>query len=446
MGGGRIDLTKAGDPGLTLDENAADFVASAADPLNRIDLNLPSVNAPVMPGVITARRTVTNVTNRTLTFTASGSTVSGAGIAVLPPRFSVAPGRSTTLSIVITAPDLPDGQYFGQVDLKQSGGSRALHLPVAFFRQEGAIPVDQTCAPATIPRNTGESTCTVTIANDTLQDAEVTAVSTLDARLRLNGVTGATRVGSQIATARATLAARQPASPSIAPGASPGGYLPLDEFGVTPIPIGDEQALNLTPPAPFTFAGQSYTRLGVTSNGYSVAGGATAGDIDFAPQTLPDPARPNGVLATYWTDLDGTGAPGVLATVLSDGTNQWLVVEWRVNLFGTTTLKVFQQWIGLGGAEDISYVYDPANLPGEPPAGYGLTVGAENEQGSAGAQIAGPPAGDLRVTSTPAAPGGTMTYSMRVRGVSPGVGKVTTATSTPQVRGITVEVDRITVQ
>lgn len=39
-----------------------------------------------------------------------------------------------------------------------------------------------------------------------------------------------------------------------------------------------------------------------------------------------------------------------------------------------------------------------------------------------------------------------MTYSMRVRGVSPGVGKVTTATSTPQVRGITVEVDRITVQ
>jgi subtilisin family serine protease len=446
MGGGRIDLTKAGDPGLTLDESAADFVASAADPLNRIDLNLPSVNAPVMPGVITAKRTVTNVTDRTLTFTASGRTVSGAGIAVLPPRFSVAPGKSVTLSIVITAPDLPDGQYFGQVDLKQAGGSRALHLPVAFFRQEGAIPVDQTCAPATIPRDTGESTCTVTIANDTLRDAEVTAVSTLDARLRLNGVTGATRVGSQVATARATLPARQPASPSIAPGTSPGGYVPLDELGVTPIPIGDEQALNLTPPAPFTFAGRSYTRLGVTSNGYSVAGGATSADIDFVPQTLPDPARPNGVLAPYWTDLDGTGAPGILATVLSDGTNRWLVVEWRVNLYGTTTQKVFQQWIGLGGAEDISYVYDPANLPGEPPASYGLTVGAENEEGTAGAQITGPPAGDLRVTSTPAVPGGTLTYSMRVRGVSPGTGKVTTATSTPEVRGITVEVDRITVQ
>ncbi|MEV4170761.1 S8 family serine peptidase [Nonomuraea sp. NPDC049709] len=446
MGGGRIDLTKAGDPGLTLDESAAGFVASAADPLNRIDLNLPSVNAPTMPGVITATRTVTNVTNRTLTFTTSGKTVSGANITVLPPRFSVAPGRSAKLSIVITAPDLPDGQYFGQVDIKQAGGSRALHLPVAFFRQEGAVPVDQTCAPATVPRNTGESTCTVTVRNNTTQDTEVTAVSTLDARLRLNAVTGATKIGTQIATARTTLAASRPARPSIAPGAGPAGYLPLDSFGVTPIPIGDEQAVNLTPPAPFTFAGESYTRLGVTSNGYSVAGGAASADISFTPQTLPDPARPNGVLAPYWTDLDGTGAPGVLATVLSDGTNRWLVVEWRVNLFGTTDLKVFQQWIGLNGAEDVSYAYDPANLPGAPPAEYGLTVGAENDEGTAGDQITGPPTEDLVVTSTPAVPGGALTYSMKIRGVSPGVGKVTTATSTPQVRGITVEVDRITVQ
>ncbi|MFG1704175.1 S8 family serine peptidase [Nonomuraea sp. M3C6] len=445
MGGGRIDLTKAGDPGLTLDESAARFVASAADPLDRIDLNLPSVNAPIMPGVITARRTVTNVTNKTLTFTASAKTVGGADITVLPPRFSVAPGKSAKLSVVITAPELPDGQYFGQVDLKQAGGSRALHLPVAFFRQEGAVPVDQTCAPSAIARNTGESTCTVTVQNNTLENAEVTALSTLDARLRLNSVTGATRIGSQIATTRATLVAKQPARPTIAPGAGPAGYLPLDAFGVTPIPIGDEQAVNFTVPA-FAFAGNSYTRLGVTSNGYSVAGGATGGDISFTPQTLPDPARPNGVLAPYWTDLDGTGAPGLLATILSDGVNRWLVVEWRVNIFGTTATKVFEQWIGLNGVEDISYAYDPANLPGAPPAAAGLTVGAENAEGTAGDQITGPPTEDLVVKSTPAVPGGALTYSMKVKGVSPGAGKVTTATSTPQVKGITVEVDKITVQ
>ncbi|WP_206061399.1 S8 family serine peptidase [Nonomuraea basaltis] len=446
MGGGRIDLTKAGDPGLTLDETAANFLASAADPLNRIDLNLPSVNAPTMPGVITAKRMVKNVTNRTLTFSASAKTVSGANITVLPPRFSVAPGKTATISMVITAPELPDGQYFGQVELKQAGGSRALHLPVAFFRQEGIVPVEQTCAPATIARNTGESTCTVTVQNNSLQNAEVTALSTLDARLRLNSVTGATKVGSQIATAKATLTARQPDRPTIAPGAGPAGYLPLDAFGITPTAVGDEQALNLNVPS-YTFAGKTYTRLGVTSNGYSVAGGTNgADDIAFLPQTLPDPARPNGVLASYWTDLDGTGAPGVFAGVLTDGVNRWIVLEWRVNIFGTTDTKVFQQWIGVNGVEDISYAYDPNNLPGSPPAGAGLTVGAENDEGTAGGQITGPPTEDLVVKSTPGAPGGSLTYSMKIKGVSPGTGRVTTATSTPQVKGITVEVDKITVQ
>ncbi|GGS50621.1 peptidase S8 [Planobispora rosea] len=445
-GGGRIDLTKAGDPGLTLDETAANFTASAADPMNRIDLNLPSVNAPTMPGLITAKRTVTNVTNRTLTYAASGTTVAGANIAVLPPLFTVKPGKSVKLTVVITAPELPDGQYFGQVNLRQVGGGRHLHLPVAFFRKEGEVPVEQTCEPSTIARNTGESTCTVTVSNTTMQDAEVTAVSTLDSRLRLNGVTGATQVGSQIATARTTLTARQPDRPGIAPGTGPAPYLPLDDFGVAPTPIGDEQALNLTVPA-FTFAGKTYTRIGVVSNGYTVAGGTTdASDIEVTPQTLPDPARPNGVLAPYWTDLDGTGAPGVFATILTDGVSDWLVVEWRLNVFGTSDLKVFQQWIGLNGTEDITYTYDPANLPGEPPAGYGLTVGAENDEGTAGAQISGPPTQDLRVTSTPGAPGGTLTYTMKVRGVSPGAGTVTTSTSTPQVKGLTIEVDRITVQ
>ncbi|RZT26731.1 PA domain-containing protein [Kribbella sp. VKM Ac-2569] len=443
-GGGRIDLTKAGDPGLTLDETAANYATSATDPLNRIDLNLPSVNAPTMPGLITAQRTVTNVTNQTLTFMASGTTVSGANITVLPPAFQVKPGKSQKLTIAITAPDVPDGQYFGQVNLKQVGGSRALHLPVAFFRQEGIVPIDQTCAPSTIARNTGQSTCTVTVRNNSLQTTDVTAVSTLSSQLRLTSVTGATQVGPQIATKTATLAGREPDSPVIAPG-SLAGYIPLDAFGIAPIPIGDEQALNFTVP-PFTYAGQSYNRVGVTSNGYTVVGGTSSGDdVQFLPQNLPDPARPNNVLASYWTDLDGTGAPGIFAGTLTDGVSTWLVLEWRVNLFGTNSLKVFQQWIGVNGAEDITYAYDPGNLPGSPPAGYGLTVGAENFEGTAGSQIVGPPVMDYRITSTPGAPGGSMTYSMNIKGVQKGTGTVTTGTSTPLVKGVTIEVDKIIV-
>jgi hypothetical protein len=443
-GGGRIDLTKAGDPGLTLDETAADYAASAADPLNRINLNLPSVNAPTMPGLITAERTFTNVSNQTLTFQASGTTVSGANITVLPPAFQVKPGKSQKVTITITAPDLPDGQYFGQVNLKQIGGGRQLHLPVAFFRQEGIVPVDQTCSPSTIARNTGQSTCTVTVQNNSLQATDVTAVSTLSSQLRLNSVAGATQIGSQIATKTATLAGRQPDSPGIAPGVSPAGYLPLDLFGTTPTPIGDEQALNFTVPA-FVYHGQTYTQLGVVSDGYLVAGGASGDDVQFIPQTLPNPVRPNNVLASYWTDLDGSGAPGVYANVLTDGTFSWIVIEWRVNLFGTSSQKVFQQWIGINGSEDITYTYDPANLPGDPGPAYGLTVGADNAEGTAGGQITGPPVTDYRITSTPGAPGGSMTYSMNIKGVQKGTGTVTTGTSTPLVKGITIEVDKIIV-
>ncbi|MFJ2029539.1 S8 family serine peptidase [Streptosporangium sp. NPDC087985] len=446
LGGGRIDLTKAGDPGLTLNETAENFAASANDPLNRIDLNLPSVNAPTMPGLITAKRTLTNVTDKTLVYTATGTTVSGANVSVQPSRFNVKRGKSVEITVVVTAPDLPEGQYFGQVNLKQVNGNRDLHLPVAFYRKQGAVPVEQTCVPDTIARNTGESTCTVSVQNNTLEDAEVTAVSTLDGKLQLNSVTGATKVGSQTATAKTTLTAKQPDRPSIAPGTGPAPYLPLDAFGIAPTPIGDEQALNYTVPA-FVYAGKTYTRLGIVSNGYTIPGGTSgSADIDYEPQTLPDPARPNNVLATYWTDLDGTGAPGVYVATLTDGVDTWLVVEWRVNPYGTRNTKVFQQWIGLNGTEDITYTYNPSRLPGNPPAGYGLTVGAENSDGTAGSQITGPPTQDLRVTSTPGAPGGTLTYTMKVKGVSKGTGTVTTSTSTPQVKGTTIKVDKITVQ
>lgn len=447
LGGGRIDLTRAGDPGLTIDETAANYAASATTPMERIDLNVPSVNAPTMPGVITTTRTVKNVTNRTLSYSASGTATSGASITVTPSKFKVAAGRTAKVLITITALDQPIGQYFGQVKLDEVNGAHDLHLPVAFFRRQGAVTTEQNCSPSAIALNTGRSTCTVTVQNNALAPTTVTAATALSANLRLTSVTGATQVGSQAVAARADLARRQPDRPTIAPGASPaGGYLPLSDFGIEPVPIGDDQAVNFTIP-PFVFAGQTYTRLGITSNGYTVAGGAEADDVLARPQSLPDPDRPNAVMAPFWTDLDGTGAPGILVASLTDGVNSWIVVEWQLDVFDTTSRRVFQQWIGIDGTEDITFTYDPANPPAAPPAGYGLTVGAENDEGSAGDQLATPPTGeDLRITSTPGAPGGTLTYSFTLQGTRTGTGTVTTIVSTALVRGLTTEVDRVTVQ
>ena len=68
FGGGRVNLNVAGNPGLTFDESAGDYAAAAVDTLGRIDLNVPSVNAPVMPGRISTSRVAENVTCATLRY------------------------------------------------------------------------------------------------------------------------------------------------------------------------------------------------------------------------------------------------------------------------------------------------------------------------------------------------------------------------------------------
>jgi hypothetical protein len=310
------------------------------------------------------------------------------------------------------------------------------------------VSLNQTCDPTTIALRTGRSTCEVTVQNNSLQDTSVVSRSRLTSNLRLTAVNGAFQASPREVVGTANLAGRELASPSIAPGTSPAGYLPLDTFGITPIPIGDEEAINFSGlAAPIRFADQDYDTIGVVSNGYSVAGGVSSGaEIQFVPQTLPDPALPNSVLAPFWTDLDGTNATGVLAAELTDGVSTWLVIEWRVNLFGTTSERIFQHWLGEAGAEDISFVYDPGNLPAAPPPGFGLTVGAENQAGSAGDQIAGAPTEDLRVTSAPGTPGGILAYSYELKGVARGTGEARTSMRTPLVRGTTTDFDKITVQ
>ena len=63
-----------------------------------------------------------------------------------------------------------------------------------------------------------------------------------------------------------------PTITSVAPGETPGGgYLPLADFGVAPLAgVADETITNVTVPA-FKFGAETYTRIGVDSNGYVVA-------------------------------------------------------------------------------------------------------------------------------------------------------------------------------
>jgi hypothetical protein len=161
-------------------------------------------------------------------------------------------------------------------------------------------------------------------------------------------------VGSQVADAGAIV---------VALGASPaGGYPPLSAFGILPIAgVGDETITKFNVPA-FSYAGQSWTRLGVVSNGYLVVGGGTNADVASANSSLPSASAPANMLAPFWTDLNPDLGGAVRIGILTDGLDQRTVTdrEGMSNADGPA-LNSFQVWIGLSGdaspAADVTFAY-----------------------------------------------------------------------------------------
>jgi hypothetical protein len=446
-GAGRVDLSQAGSAGLALDETAADMFALGNSELTAVHLNIPSINATSMPGRLETVRTVTNVTDVLVRYDVTTQAPDGASITVTPSRIDLDPGESLDLHISIEAEGDPDSQHFGQITFQPRRNQTVAtqHLPVAFRLAQGDISLASTCDPDEIAQ--GEtSECTITASNNTFDDTTVDLRTRVSNRLRVVDAVGAEVVSNrEVQLLDEPLAGARAGVPSVDPGEL-FGFIPLELFGITPIAIGDEQLINFNVP-PFVYTGKTYTAVGIDSNGYLVVGGGTAEDNNCCNIVdLPNPARPNNMLAPFWTDLDGTGAPGIRIGILTDGMSDWLVVEWQVNVFGTTSTRHFQTWIGLNGEEDITFAYDPEALPGDP-AGQDFRVGAENEPGTGGDQlpVGVLPTQDLRVTSTDPVPGDTVTYSLVVLGRTAGEGVVTTEMDSPAVSGTTIVRSRINI-
>jgi hypothetical protein len=235
-------------------------------------------------------------------------------------------------------------------------------------------------------------------------------------------------MGGNFVVFSGSVAPAQPPSVAVADdtGGSPAGYLPLSLFGIGPVAgFGDETIANFNVPA-FSYGTETFTRVGITSNGYLVVGGGTSADVNFINQSLPDAAAPNNVIAPYWTDLNFASGGAVRIGTLTDGVNTWLVVDWEnAPEYSTPSNRhSFQAWIRVGAVEDITMVYGPQTGNGD---GGFLTVGAENRFGNRGQNhyvdgtgtlpIAGT---ELRVTSTPGGPGETRTITYQAKGKAVG--------------------------
>jgi len=425
-GAGGLRVNRAVSPTLVFNETFDDYVASSADPLGRVNLNLPSVDATTMSGQLTTSRTAKNVSGVDQKLTVSIQQPSSGTITVngkTRDNFKVAAGEEVTFSIAISAPFAAEGQYFGRITLTPSSGN-SVTIPVAFNKHQGAVTLTQSCSPTTIA--VSASAHCATTATNLAPNAASVSLSVQTRSLRFENVVGGTPTGPHGVSASGTL------SPAIPPQvtaikdcgiaanscATPSGYLPLSALGVGPLSgVGDDTITNLNVPT-FSYGSESYSRIGVVSNGYIVVGGGTNTDIVFHPQHFPNPARPNNVIAPFWTDLNPspTGGGAIRAAVLTDGTNHWIVVDWsHAKNFGNTGTNSFEVWLKVGSApdsEEISMVYGTDVSTGDPDAG--VNWGAENRDGTSGLNIPAPgPAASSqwRVFVSGPTPGGHQTIS-----------------------------------
>jgi uncharacterized repeat protein (TIGR01451 family) len=424
-GSGRIDLRKAWQVGLTMNATGADYVAHQNDLWNA---NYPSLYVPALPGIITVQRTVHNENHFEIYWQLKVQAPKDVKITV-PSKIYLPPDGDATFEITVDARDVPLGEVRSATLILSDGSKNPLllHFPITFIRKQAPVTLTKTCAPASFAVG-GLTTCTITAVNTTFSNANVNLTDALPKQLKLvsGSVVGGVESGNGV-TFSGVLAGAQPPDVAIGTGPSPaGGYLPLSTFGIAPIGgVTDDSVTNFNVPA-FTFAGVTYTRLGVGSNGYIVVGGsAGSSDVQFLNQHFPDPTRPNNVLSPFWTDFNPPAGGAIRIGTLTDGVHHWIVVDWAaVKEFSTARTNTFQVWIGYDGVQDISFAYGTIQGNGD---GGLMTVGAENNFGNRGANYYYNGTGTLPVngtqlvvTSIPGIPGETKVVTFQAKGFRAG--------------------------
>jgi hypothetical protein len=382
-GSGRIDLRRSPDPLFTIDETAANYVALKSE---LFKANYPSLYVPALAGQLTVQRTLKSVSSRTQYYAATVKADKGLKVWVSSPVFSLRPGASRTLSITVDGRDIPLGETrFATVTFWS--GLTKVTFPVTVVRKQGPVAIEKTCAPDPVRRG-ASTTCTVSLTNNSTEDATVTVRGKVPYQLSVNAgsVVDGTKSGNTV-TATRTIPGKQAPDISVAdvPLGSPAGYLPLSAFGITPIAgVGDETITNFNVPE-FTVAGITYSRIGVVSNGYVVLGGGTGADVQFVNTDLPDAGPPNNIVAPFWTDLNPAAGGAIRVGTLTDGVNDWIIVDYdAVKEYSGVKANSFQVWIRTGTTEDLTMTY--GELQGDGDGGF-LTVGAENPDGTKGQAV-----------------------------------------------------------
>jgi hypothetical protein len=468
MGAGRIQVDRAVNPTLVFNETYANMLAAGADALHRIDLNIPSIDATTMGGSITTHRTAINVSRKNQTFHAQITAPAGVTITVNNGHpIKVHKGDSVTFPVTIDAPSVANGQYQARINLMPRHHATKVTIPVAFVRKQGDVTLSNSCSPLSFASHTGVSHCTVSAANFSQQSADVTLNVAGPSGKKLEyknvgfpgSVVGAGEGVQWSGTLSPAIPPQVTAINNITGGGPAGGYLPLNgNFGGNlTIPGGDDAISNVNVPT-FYYGGEPYSQIGVVTDGYIVVGGGSGADVSFFPQTFPNVARPNNVLAPFWTDTNTTGGvPGnnaIQLNVLTDGASTWIIVDFQgIKNFSNSTTHTGEIWIRISSGthtgpagEQLTYSYGTANAAAGDP-GSAINWGAENRDGTSGKNISSAPANNTEyrpVLSGPTA-GGSVAIPYDITSKKQGSWDSVASMTSNRTPGITQVVTTLTV-
>lgn len=143
---------------------------------------------------------------------------------------------------------------------------------------------------------------------------------------------------------------------------------------------GDDASQSVPLPFPFTFYGQTYSTLHVSTNGN---GNFIGPDTTYVNPCIPSPSPPNAYLGPLFTDLLVNRPAGVYTKVQGNPGSRQFIIEWRdVTFFGAPGVATFE--IILNEADNsIIYQYNRADIRGD---GSTATIGIENQTGTVGFQ------------------------------------------------------------
>src|SRR5207249_1452624 len=113
-----------------------------------------------------------NVSGARQDLTVHTTAPAGATIRVTPAHVVVGPDARQAFTITIDGESLPDGQYFGSIEIDPKGhGTSPVFIPVAFTKAQGPLTLSNTCHPASVGVG-GNSSCSVKVTNRGTDDAD----------------------------------------------------------------------------------------------------------------------------------------------------------------------------------------------------------------------------------------------------------------------------------